>query len=346
MHTRTVVAACAALALTVSACGSNGPTDPETATAADDAADGAGDGTPAGGDVFPASVEHRYGTTEVPAPPERVVTVGLTDHDPVLALGVQPVGITAWITETEPAAWSADAIVGDGPTLLPTTEIDFEQVASLEPDLILAMYSSITEEEFDTLSQIAPTVAQPADHADYTAPWEEYTRLAGAALGLGDEAEQLIAETEDVFAAARDAHPELSGLAGVAGYDFGADALGVYASGDPRSRMLTSLGLETPAAIDDLADGEFYAALSLERITVLDEADVVLWCGTAEPFVTAQAVYQGLDLVAEGRDLYLDCNDPVGVAMSYSSVLSLPFAIDELAPQLAAAADGDPATTP
>jgi iron complex transport system substrate-binding protein len=32
-------------------------------------------------------------------------------------------------------------------------------------------------------------------------------------------------------------------------------------------------------------------------------------------------------------------------ALNFSTVLSLPFAIDGLAPQLAAAVDGDPATT-
>lgn len=335
-----------ALAVSVAACGrddgSSTPDAPaDTAPATGEATDEATDAD------FPVSVDHRHGTTEIAAPPERVVTVGLTDHDPVLALGVQPVGVTPWATETELPPWSAAAVEGDGPALLPVEEIDFEQVASLQPDLVLAMSSALTAEQYDTLSQIAPTVAQPADHANYVAPWEEYTRLAGAALGLHDEAEQLIADTEATIAATRAAHPDLVGLAGVAGYDFGPDNVGVYVTGDTRTRILTSLGLEIPEEIDALAgDGDFHALLSIERLEMLEGVDVLMWCGSSQPFATTQEVYESLDLVAEGRDLYIDCTEPVGIAMSYGTVLSLPYAIDELAPQLDATADGDPATTP
>jgi iron complex transport system substrate-binding protein len=46
----------------------------------------------------------------------------------------------------------------------------------------------------------------------------------------------------------------------------------------------------------------------------------------------------------KGRDLFLDVNDPIAGALSFSTVLSLPFALDRLTPMLAAVIDGDPAT--
>ena len=39
---------------------------------------------------------HKYGETEVPPDPRRVVAVGLSGHDYVLALGVVPVGLIDW----------------------------------------------------------------------------------------------------------------------------------------------------------------------------------------------------------------------------------------------------------
>ena len=41
----------------------------------------------------PGDVQHKFGTTEVKEAPKRVVTVGYTDQDAVLALGVVPVGV-------------------------------------------------------------------------------------------------------------------------------------------------------------------------------------------------------------------------------------------------------------
>ena len=42
-----------------------------------------------------------------------------------------------------------------------TDGIDFEAVADTEPDVILAGYSGLTQEDYDTLSEIAPVVAYP-----------------------------------------------------------------------------------------------------------------------------------------------------------------------------------------
>src|SRR3954470_16105337 len=134
-----LVASLAAL----SACGSSDSDSssaaPATATTANAAADEA---------AFPATIAHRYGTTTITSRPKRVVVVGLREQDALLALGVVPVGTTEWYGDHHGAIfpWAKKAL-GNAP--LPkkldfTDGVEFEKVAALRPDLIVAVYSGLT----------------------------------------------------------------------------------------------------------------------------------------------------------------------------------------------------------
>lgn len=48
-------------------------------------------------------------------------------------------------------------------------------------------------------------------------------------------------------------------------------------------------------------------------------------------------------MAREGRDIFLS-DEVLSGALTWSSVLSLPYALDRIAPMLAAAVDGDPET--
>src|SRR5699024_12266049 len=71
--------------------------------------------------------------------------------------------------------WVADKLAelgGDQPALFDETDgIDFEAVANTTPDVILAAYSGLTQEDYDLLTEIAPTVAYP--EAAWATPWRE-----------------------------------------------------------------------------------------------------------------------------------------------------------------------------
>lgn len=66
---------------------------------------------------FPSPSPRKYGSTTVKAEPQRIVTVGLTDQDSVLALGKVPVGTTEWLGGYQGAIgpWATDKL-GDGKT--------------------------------------------------------------------------------------------------------------------------------------------------------------------------------------------------------------------------------------
>jgi len=178
--TRRALVALALLAAVVAGCSvSDEPPGEERAAPGGDAAS----------DPFTVEIAHRHGTTTIAERPERIVTVGLTDQDALLAVGVVPVATTEWFGEQPSAVWpwAADEMeaLGDArPEVVPGgPEIAFEAIADLRPDLILAVYSGLTAAEHETLSQIAPTVAPPAGFVDYGVPWDEQTEIIGRAVG-------------------------------------------------------------------------------------------------------------------------------------------------------------------
>ncbi|MDN5726334.1 MAG: ABC transporter substrate-binding protein, partial [Propionibacteriales bacterium] len=123
-------------------------------------------------------IEHLRGVTEIQGSPQRVVTVGYSDQDPVLALGVRPVGVTDWYGDQPYAVWPwAQAALGDAkPAVLNkgaftgTPDYQYEQIAALAPDLILGLYTQMSQTEYDRLSTIAPTVAPPMGFPEFAAP--------------------------------------------------------------------------------------------------------------------------------------------------------------------------------
>ena len=291
--------------------------------------------------AFPITLEHKYGSTTISAQPVRIVTVGLTDHDALLALGIVPVGTSEWFGGYPGSVWPwAQDKLGDViPEAVGGESINFEKIASLQPDLILALYAGVTQEEYDILSQIAPTVAQPGDYVDYGIPWQELTLTVGKAVGQAAEAEALIAGVEEKFVQVRAEHPEFAGANSIVATPY--EGIWVYGAQDVRGRLLTMLGFELPAGLAEITGAGFGGNLSMERADLLD-VDVIIWLDAAEAEgELGGPVYQSLPVHTEGREVHLSSyDDPLGGATSFVSVLSLPFLLDGLVPQLADAIDG------
>lgn len=329
--THRIAAALAALATAAALAACGGDDDTTAATAPDPGA------------AFPVTIEHKFGTTEIPAEPKRVVTVGYTEQDIVLALGVKHVaereflGGYAW----KERPWAQAALGGHEPEIVGAEEINFEAVAAQRPDLIIATHSGITEGDYARLSKIAPTIAQSDDYVDFGMPWQEQTRVIGRALGREQEAERVIADVEAKFAQAREEHPEFEGKTAILAYG-GPDGYGAYATEDTRSRFFADLGFAIPERIDELAGESFYAEFSQEQIRLMDQ-DVVVLYGKPED-VLDNPVFKRLDAVREGRVIYFDATDQFAGALGFSSPLSLAWLLDEAVPKLAAAVDGDPGT--
>jgi iron complex transport system substrate-binding protein len=283
----------------------------------------------------------------VPADPQRVATVGFTDHDAVLALGVTPVAYTSWLSDA-PLPWQRIDTGPTGPARLDQTAPDFEAIAAAAPDLILAVHSALTQEQYDTLSGIAPTVAQSGDHPDFGTPWQEQTRTIGTALGRAEQADALgdrrgVALRRRPRRASRSspAFPAVAGLTGPDGTYY------AYGPADARAQFLAALGFTPSQEIAALAGDSFFhrrqrRALRPARRRRRAAVDHAPAMPSGPPGAAARLRRAAAGPAGARRPPALRA---LGVALTYNTVLSLPYALDGVLPQLSAAVDGDPATT-
>ena len=294
---------------------------------------------------YPLTIEHKFGTTVIEEAPERVASVDFAGADNLLALGIQPVAIRHWYGDYPRSVWpwAEPLLEPENPTIL-RGQLDFEAIAAESPDVIIALWSGITAEEYERLSLIAPVVAVPEGVGDYAMPWDDRALLTGRAVGREEEAEALVAGIEGDLAAIAGAHPSWEGQTVSVAYRWN-DAPGAYTSQDVRPQLLSQLGFVPPAEIDALVTGnEFAVTFSPEDLSPID-TDLLIWLppegGDISPILDLPA-RRFLTASEEGREVFLD--EELSGAFSHASLLSIPYAVERLVPMIEAALDGDPET--
>lgn len=323
--------ALAAATLALASCGSG---DDSSTEATKTAAAGA----------FPAKVEHRFGTTTVSSAPERIVVVGLTEQDTVLALGEKPVATTEWYGEQPYAVWPwARAALGDAkPTVLKSSDgFDFERIAGLAPDLIVGTNSGMKQADYDKLSKLAPTIAAGKGGTDYFSPWSEQVLLIAEALGKKEQGQALIDGVKQRYAQVAAEHPEWKGkTATFAQNAFYDGELFVYPDG-LNTEFLTYLGFTINPKVTALAKakGE-QVGVSAERLDVIDADVIVFATESPEDVEKLEKVptFNKLDAVRENRAVFTD--GTLAGATYFATPLSFPYVLEHLVPQLEAAVAG------
>ncbi|MCL3861161.1 iron-siderophore ABC transporter substrate-binding protein [Actinotalea sp. K2] len=334
--TATAVAALSILA----ACGSTGEADVD-ATAEPTSAAQEG--------VFPVTIPHAFGETTVDAQPVRVATVAWSNHEVPLALGIVPVGMAAatWGDDDDNGVlpWVEDALAELGaelPVLFDETDgIDFEGVANTQPDLILATYSGLTEEDYATLSSIAPTIAYP--EVAWGTSHQDMITISSAALGMAEEGEALVADLDAQVAEALAANPALDGAKVLFSYIDPSDfsQIGFYTSHDTRPGFLLDAGLPMPAVVEEETAGTdaFYVTVSAEEADRFDDVDLFVTYGDASSDIVAQLqadpLLSTIPAIAEGRVAVLENSTPLA-ASANPSPLSIGWGVQDYLALLAA----------
>lgn len=295
---------------------------------------------PVGDGRFPVTIEGAFGPTRIDRRPERVVAVGfLRDGDDAVALGVTPVAMASSgnFPETGLAPWTLQALGSAKPTILETTDgLPFEQIATAQPDLILATDDRTLAEHHDILAGIAPTLAYVTGaEAD---PWRLRAERIGRALGRSEQATEVTRRVEQLIRSTRQQHPEFEGKTVVSGPVVDGKIYVVNRETDASAALQSELGLTLSPQVTALPEGfPGRAEISLERIALL-EADVIMInyvSSSDRQLLESSELFQGLDAVRRGS--YIDLDLGVGISRGYPSLLSIPYSLEQTVPLIAKA---------
>lgn len=285
------------------------------------------------GDPAAVTVTHAFGETTVPAPPQRVVSVGFTEQDDLLALGVVPIATTEWFGG-EPFAvwpWARAALGAAQPQVLSLADgIQVNQIAALRPDLIVATCAGVDADTYARLSAIAPTLAQAGPEAFFE-PWKTQAAGIGEAVFKRAEMEALVTAVDEKFTSAGAAHPQFKDkkVALLAGSPWQGAVTATRAGW--RTEFLTQMGL-VMAGLGAVADDD-RVPLPLDQLaSAVDEADVLIW--TTESDAEQAALLANPDIAAL-QDRSIFTTKELAGAIAFSSPLSLPLVAEQLPPLLA-----------
>ncbi|MGO2751179.1 MAG: iron-siderophore ABC transporter substrate-binding protein [Pseudoclavibacter sp.] len=305
----------------------------------------------ASGDFTPITIEHALGTTEITEKPERIATVNWANQEVPLALGVVPVGmaradfgddngdgILPWVSE------KLEELGGETPVLFDETDgVDFEAVADTNPDVILAAYSGLTQEDYNTLSEIAPVVAYP--ETAWATSWRDMIRLNSQGMGLEAEGDALITELEGEIEATAAKYPAIQGkktmfLTHVDETDL--SQVSFYTTHDTRSAFFEDLGMAFPQSLIDASAStdQFSQTISAEQTDTLADVEIIVTYGGEELVQTLQGdpVLSQIPAVANGSIVNLPGTEPLGTAAN-PTPLSISWILDDYVALLSQAAE-------
>nr|WGD05662.1 griseobactin-binding lipoprotein [Streptomyces sp. R818] len=254
---RTVLVSCAAVtgALLLSACGGSDE--------GDDSAGGSGEGKPAAATTRQIT-DAQGRKVKVPGSPQKVVTLSEPTTDAALALGVEPVGVTAGRGQQGVSTYLADK-AAKAQVVATVAEADMEKLAALQPDLILLDETTGAKKTVDKLQEIAPTVVTAKLNED----WKKSFTDTADALNKKADAEKWLTDFDTQVA---DVKKQLGGNAGtsvsVVRWQDGAPSVvgkgdGVVAS------TLQALGATRPKDQQGASTGHS-EPVSLEKLSTID----------------------------------------------------------------------------
>lgn len=234
-------------------------------------------------------IETMLGNVEIPKNPKRII-VSQFQGD-FLELGIKPVG----------TSFNDDAVFEDelsDTTVIDAWEPNYEEVASLEPDLIIW----IMEDHYEKLSSIAPTVIMPYYEWDYA----ERLRFFGDLVNDSEAAEKLIEDYHEKIESSKKVLSDAGimdktislfeirsdGVMRIFGNDYGRGGEIIY----------TQLGLKAPERIqNEVLDKEGVSFIDISYETLQDYAGDFIFSNENIENMKGNSVWETLEAIKDGH---------------------------------------------
>lgn len=262
----------------------------------------AGLGSGADDGVFPRTVRHAFGATQLARRPLRVAVVSTGQADAMLTLGLVPAGATRDDGGALYGAYLRQAYPGQAGALARTADLggrsapDIEALAALKPDLILMNRAVLRENVYALYSRIAPTVVTRGNGLN----WKIDFLLLADALGRRQQAQAWLARFHadaQAFAARLPAQgrPQVSFL------QFNAARIRILGRASFAGGIAQDLGLPRPPS------QQFHKNAQILSTELLDQADGdFLFYATRGQGLARSPLWPRLQAVRRGRAREVD----------------------------------------
>ena len=227
------------------------------------------------------TIEHGVGETKICGQPQRIVVLGPFYLELLLALDMQPTGYGDhaafhqgdYTNPGQQIPYLGDRITQPIANVGSAYTPSVEAIVKNQPDLIIGVEGN----DYETLAKIAPTLLLTDRHDT-----EHNLITIAQAVDRTEQAEQLLSQTQQQIAAARESfaslvatHPRVALLSSSELQD-----IRLANSSAPCSLLIEALGFQLvlpPGSINDNASD--YMSISLETLPQLNEANTVILLG-------------------------------------------------------------------
>jgi iron complex transport system substrate-binding protein len=245
-------------------------------------------------------VRHQLGAICIPYEPKRIIALDSTGiADPLLALGIRPIGIAVHhLEEQEDLAGltpdEVEGIIRVGDVYTPS----LEKILKLKPDLILGMY--FHEQIYKQLSAIAPTVLVEEQKDN---PIKKNLRYVAQILNKEAEAERVLLQYQARIAKLREKLNRQPQELEVTVLEHHSGSFFLPGSADAPHEIFSDIGI-----IHHIAPTEDERQISIEVIEKYD-ADLLFimdYVGKSKSFLLQNPLIASLNVVKNNRAYFVE----------------------------------------
>lgn len=244
-------------------------------------------------------VDTIHGPVEIPANPQRIVTITYIAAIAVAELGLMPIGVPAWTPDLPPGFPNLSAIAkieNEG------YELDLEAVAALKPDLILGADFLDPADQgvpYEQLARIAPTAL--SEWTSGGANWEVQAVGCAEALGKTAEFDVLRAKYDEKTAEIKKTYASLLSTLTIDFIDAGDSEWYLHGPASTHCKVAIEAGIMLGAGA---TQEETFTGYSFEQLNMLADTGALVVRGGAFPSIDilrALPTFTALPSVSSGR---------------------------------------------